>query len=412
MDEKTVRQELVHNLEEWSLTGDRGKSHREHRRHILKKGVVQFDEENASATFEHLRNEIFPEEYSDAIRFFFRRELRGSSDRLHYRTRDELAGAHEYKVKPYYRRYDRRDRSRVVGYGVKDKFKKITFWDLDPLERFSFTFDGLLESEVRFENWFLGEEAAAEGMVFEAILACHAIYKEACFHCKSRKSLRWNGGEDTSWMDLVCISCNSTYEVKTKASMEKCESELERNQIRGGSYANYWKHRNAIRDENQKMFLVVLPRQWTANRSGKLVRPVSCWEIDHVMPVVNASCFRPISPPSGATVRQQERYKILPLKSMIKLKRAVAEGVHWFSLEKWETSIEYGSIMEEVFIEYYSREEFDRIESKILGSSDSASEEAQNQVQMVPENVVGKLKADLENMKVGNDDNEDWEDIF
>ena len=204
--------------------------------------------------------------------------------------------------------------------------------------------------------------------------------------------------------------------------MEKCESEYESTWIRGGSYLNYWKHRNAIEDKNQKMFLVILPRQWTVNRSGKNVRPVTCQEIDHVLPLVKPSCFRPIKLPKlpphvKSTSKQRERYKILPLGTKVKLKKASRDEIHWFSLEKWEPPIMYEAIMEEVFIERYSREEYKRLESNYFNSSDDKSEkikttEAHENPEESDNMKIARLKADLEDMKKSGNDDEDWEDIF
>lgn len=424
MDEKAVRQELVYNLEEWGLTNSDDKRHRTYRHHILNEVIAQFHEKNTSATFEHLKSEVFPKDYSEAIRFFFRHDLQESRNRLVYSSVDRLEEVDDFKAKPYYRRYDKRDKSKVFGYGITDRFRKVTKADLDPIDRFLWVFEKKgSEAERIFRDWFLCEESAMlEGKVFEAVLACHAIYKEACFHCKRRNSLRWNGGPDTSWMDLVCITCNSTFEVKTKASMERCETELERNLISGGSYYNFWRHRNAIRDnKNQKMFLVVLPRPWTMNRSGRLVRPVSCFEIEYILPVVRSSCFRPIKPPPGITKEQKERYKILPLRSLVKLKTAPVEKAHWFSLE-WEPPIEWGLIMEQVFIEHYSKKEFDRLEAMYFVDSSSSEggdnnggekhEQKQTEADVEPENTVERLKAELEKMKLCSDADEDWETMF
>lgn len=418
MDE-AVRRELKHELDEWDLGEHYSKSHKELRLHIVKEGVAQFKARSKSATFEHLKSQTFPRSYTNAIRFFFTQELQGSADRLQCTRRDTLSDIDNYGSRPLSRRYDKKNTSVVYNNFVKDKFKKVPRASLDPLERFSFTFGELSEPAVRFEQWFLCDEAAALGMVFEAVLACHAIHKEACFHCKNRNSLRWNGGDNTSWMNLVCISCNSTYEIKTKASMEKCESEYESSWIRGGSYLNYWKHRNAIEGtRTQKMFLVILPRQWTVNRSGKFVRPVTCQEIDHVIPLVKPSCFRPIKFPKlpprvKVTSKQRERYKILPLASKVKLKKASVNEIHWFSLEKWEPPIDYSTIMEEVFINHYSREEFERLESEYFYSSHDESEKTKTKEtqEESAEMKVARLKADLENMKVGNDE-EDWEGNF
>ena len=193
MDEKSVRRELVHELDEWDLNEQCSKSHKELRLYILKEGVAQFKERSKTATFEHLKSQVFPSSYVKAITFFFAQELEESAVRLQYTLRDSLDDIDDFRSRPLSRRYDKKNTSVVYNNFVRDKFKKLPRACLDPLERFSFTFGELCEPEVRFRQWFLCDEAAALGMVFEAVLACHAIHKEACFHCKNRKfpAMEW-----------------------------------------------------------------------------------------------------------------------------------------------------------------------------------------------------------------------------
>ena len=212
-------------------------------------------------------------------------------------------------------------------------------------------------------------------------------------------------------MDMVCIACHSTYEVKTKESMEKCESHFERNRIPGGSYRNYWRHRNAIHDpKTQKMFLVVLPREWTSNKAGKKFRPVYCMEIDQVIPAIKASCFRPIKPPPTLTKQEQERYKMLPLRGDVVAKSGTRQV--WFQLEKWEPPIDYGQIMQQVFIKHYSQEEFDHIETLSSGEEESSAVGNTQPIQEDTEDTVRRLKMEVEVMKLGDQNEDDWESMY
>lgn len=92
------------------------------------------------------------------------------------------------------------------------------------------------ENEYWFQRWVTSDDAAALGIVFEAILACHAIQFEACFNCTVRKSLSWSGASGTAWQeDLVCIKCKSLYyEAKIK---EAAISNGMRTIVRGSSFS-------------------------------------------------------------------------------------------------------------------------------------------------------------------------------
>ena len=121
------------------------------------------------------------------------------------------------------------------------------------------------------------------------------------------------------------------------------------------------------RDQRQesKIFVVILPRRWNMNRTGKFVRPVLCAEIDHVIPEVTSGYFHPMKPPPGLTKRQQKWYRAHQLRSIVKLK---GETTHWFSLEKKWEAIVYGEIMVQVFIERHTQADFDRIDAMLCGS--------------------------------------------
>lgn len=133
---------------------------------------------------------------------------------------------------------------KVTTYRRKKEYKSYSYdEELDLLYRF--TFRTISKGENLFRRWFVDDNKDAEdGLLFEAIVACHALQHESCYNCKGRNVLRWNGGDDSSWQDIVC-------EVKTKANVEKVDEALRRNKISGGSFSGWYKVNNA-RNVNQK----------------------------------------------------------------------------------------------------------------------------------------------------------------
>ena len=96
----------------------------------------------------------------------------------------------------------------------------------------------------------------------EAIVCCHALKNIPCTNCKLLKALRWAGGGKSSWQDMICIECGATYEIKTKASMEKVETALKHNRIQGGSFRAWCELINS-QPTTIKRYLVILPRTFT-----------------------------------------------------------------------------------------------------------------------------------------------------
>ncbi|KAL7524794.1 hypothetical protein ACHAWF_001090 [Thalassiosira exigua] len=174
---------------------------------------------------------------------------------------DRLGAGGPYS--PFCRWYDRIT-GQVVDYKIRHDFKAFSSSQLEPMTRFQFRQTAI--EKLLFERWFIGgNEAAEEGVLFEAILACHALQSESCFNCKCRNALRWNGGGAASWQDIVCIKCKATYEIKTKADQEKVEKAFKYNNINGGSFSAWCELRNS-KQTTQKTYLVVLPRKFTFNR--------------------------------------------------------------------------------------------------------------------------------------------------
>ena len=152
-------------------------------------------------------------------------------------------------------------------------------------------------------------------------------------NCKGRNSLRWYGGSNSSWQDLICTACHSMYEVKSKATMEKVESTFKYNKISAGSFERFCSLYNSPKNPNQKMFLVVLPRSDTLNRRREVVHPVYVAEIDTAKPKLCESSFN-------------NKRTSMSLKTNVSLK--LHTKARWFDLPPPEF-VDIGSIKEKVY---------------------------------------------------------------
>ena len=126
--------------------------------------------------------------------------------------------------RPPYLVYPRKDDPReLTSPKKKFEYKKFSKQQLDPFHRFS-VIQYPSKLEYFYDCWVVADEdARLGGLVFEALVSSHAIHSEPCFHCKCRKSLRWNGGPLTPWTDLVYLHCDSAFEIKSKEGMEAIE---------------------------------------------------------------------------------------------------------------------------------------------------------------------------------------------
>ena len=212
---------------------------------------------------------------------------------------DELK-LHDIYPEPYYRLRDRQT-GKVYAYKKKDAFKMYTPEQLDPLRRWKF--DLISYEEHLFERWFVDDDHASKlGTLMEALVACHALASEACYNCKFRKTLRWNGGGSGSWQDMLCIECGkikdkfhrvllrhmvaslksynilvgATYEVKTKKDIEAVEKTLMRNSLQGGSFSAWCQLKASKQQASIPTYLVLLPRHFTQNRKLESSKFYSC----------------------------------------------------------------------------------------------------------------------------------------
>ena len=306
---------------------------------------------------------------------------------------------------PFWRVYHTESK-RFLGYRLKREFKGFKLEQLDPFRRFSFP--TCSESMYWYNRWFESTKDAEAGIIFEARFACYALQHQACYSCHCR-SLRWNGGSKASWQDLVCIVCKSTYELKTRATMETIDKNFRKNEIRGGSYSRYRELVNVSKKgPEEKMFMVLLPRQYTYNQNREKCHRVYIAEIDKVLPRVAVTSFNA---------------NIKPMRLSSKVSVKLFTKRHWFDLPKTEP-IEYTQILENLFIEKFSKEELQRLQklSKSVdktetmtpssGGSEQTLDRTAPSIEEPKIDEVERLKEELQSMKVGDDNVDDWEDMF
>ncbi|GFH55984.1 hypothetical protein CTEN210_12460 [Chaetoceros tenuissimus] len=242
---------------------------------------------------------------------------------------------------------------RVTTYRRKKEYKSYSCEELDPLYRF--TFRKIPKEQNLFRRWFVDDnQDAKDGNLFEAIVACHALPHESCYNCKGRNVLRWNGGDGSSWQDIVCVSCKCVYEVKTKANIEKVDEALRRNKISGGSFSRWCKLKN-VTQMNKKSFLLFYHESYS-----KKVFPVQIAEISYVLPSIWPGTFNRLR-------------SLVTLKSTISVKPNTR--AKWFDIPLKGETIYMEEIAERLFIERFSKQVYDEFSDEYFlpDSSDEVS---------------------------------------
>jgi hypothetical protein len=360
MNDKEISIELSHSLSEWGVPKD--EAHLEFRRGVILVGIGCFRARgNDSSSIKDLSSpssrrrlcniNIVLTDITAAYEFYLQHE-------------DIVAPMFCYEdminmdaSEPYYRWYN--ISTRKIEYKLKPKFRGISSKYLDPFDRFRY--EEMSNEEHFFNKWLVdtGNAAKIGGKLMEVSLACHIHRYEACFHCNSKKSIRWNGGSNSSWQDLVCLACNATYEVNTKSNMEAVESAFRLNKIIGGSFEEFCTIRNS--QLQPKMFCVLLPRKSIAKDPHNQVYPVYVAEITKGVPQLYHAAFN-------------KRLPKLRFKTRISV--SLNTKKKWFDLPMPSTSVDVGGIGRKVFIDRFSIGKYREMKNIYFGDhNDSSSDD-------------------------------------
>ena len=353
MNEIEISIELSHSLGEWALLPSSGgdKTHERFRAGAIIVAREYFrariDSSSIIASFQALRNDKFPAcDISKSFEHCLRYE-EATSPIFCYEQQDKK-GINMEAIAPKYRWYN--TQTRQIEYKLKPKFRGIPFPDLDPFSRFHF--EEISKPELFFTKWIVDNNDRNNTEIGEKLMKSY-LYLLAlqddelgCFHCKRKKSLRWNGRSKASWHDLVCIECNAMYMIKTKSNMNAVEAAFRFNKISGGSFEEFCKLHNSL--ELPKMFLVLLPRKSIVNDAGNKVYPVYIAEILSGVPQLYHGAFNKNLP-------------LLRLKTHISVDLFTKK--RWFDLPMQDMSVDIGAIAKRVLIERFSMKTFRALET-------------------------------------------------
>ena len=231
--------------------------------HPLIKCVDSISEENI----------VFPKDSNSAIRFLLEDMLNDvveENNKVYTNIAEDKIGM-DYA--PYFRHGS-------GNYYRQRDFRRFSDDELDPLKRF--TKHQLLPQEYLHLMW--SDEDSLSGNIFEALVSSYVIYNKPCHHCSSADAIRWNGGfgQSSSWADLVCLRCYSTYEIKSKRNMDKIEKGF-RYGFQGSSYRTFHKYPPV---SNASRYLVVVSR--TPSATG---HKVVIAKIEEVTPRLSSLSF-------------------------------------------------------------------------------------------------------------------------
>jgi len=382
MNLNEVKEELQHSLNEWGLQ----ERHFNFRQTVLRCGVEMASDVGSDVNYQDAKKDTFPLNISDAYEKVLKSDIESFTYSNLYLCHDKLdvGGFGE----PFSRWYDNRAvPQRVTDYRKKPNYKRFSNTELDPLQRYEF--HKVTKSKFFFNRWFFEDDKDSEqGTLFESWISCHALQHESCFNCKARNSLRWYGGNTSSWQDFVCTACHSMYEVKSKATMEKVERTFKFNNISAGSFKRFCSLYNSPKRPNQKMFLVILPRSYTMNRRREAVHPVYVAEIDTAKPKLCESTFN-------------SKQTSVSLKTNVSMK--LHTKTRWFDLPRPEF-VDIAAIKEKVFIDMFGRECWE----VLAGNSSVPAEDLTGESSVEESPNEYDLQAELEKLQIqGNWDDDD-----
>lgn len=227
--------------------------------------------------------------------------------------------------------------------GLKQVFKARQFQHiskalLKPLDRFSRT---AMTRKEYFQFLFFRENPLRSvGHFYEAIVAHHVVHNNTC--CKSCghvSTLKLAGGFSNPWSDLICVKCQSTYEIKSKKTSAQIEQAIfSKHGINGGSFPHFCdlKKKHEDKPEAKQFLMLVSRRPEYAPGSWDKYTKVHVAEIDRVLPTMNTKSFaNPIK---------------IKLRSSIYVKKETYQR-NWLRIP--ECKFDQEKICREVFDEYF-----------------------------------------------------------
>ena len=229
----------------------------------------------------------------DAFRFLLENEIHTTRtkfgiirDQLHFRTRNglnEKLSIVEHDRELYGRPY-KKDRSGNIS--LREGFGAVSLYDvLEPFDRFKWI---RLSKRESFYESFVTNKNTLGGYVFETMVAWKMEHSNVkCKSCKTA-NLKWSGGSDSPWMDVVCTHCNSTYEIKSRRTCTHGFHQMRNGKLEGGSFSSFGileKHfRNSVQTRH---YCVVVGRESINNTFYR----ASVGMISKVLPIVNTKTF-------------------------------------------------------------------------------------------------------------------------
>jgi len=275
----------------------------------------------------------------------------------------------------------------------RPEYVKCSSKELDPFNRFEAV--EYPKAEYFFRIWFDEKLSFINGNVFEAIVSCHAIHKENCYNCKSRRALQWIGGGSTNelWGDMICSKCNALYEIKSRKSLQKIDNCFSKYNTQSGSFRRYYRNENVHR--HYKKYLVMVSRVETYISKG-FFWPVEIAEIDSVLPCLKDSSFIKRGTSIG---------------TIIKVKTNTRK--RWFNIPHLK-DLDFLYLAKDVFRQCFTKETYEAFEFrrenewKVLNNIENGKEIIKKED---AKSSINDLRCELEALNNGCDDN-DWESNF
>ena len=188
----------------------------------------------------------------------------------------------------------------------------------NPLTRFSVR---QISKRENFEKHYSNYDAVS-GNVMEAMVVyyLHKSTKLECKSCKMKNAWKWGGGSGGPWKDVYCSNCNSTYEIKSKGTINDVMTFTEPNSVRklyGGSFRDFLKIRaQSKNDDKRKQYVLLVNREPEELMSRKFHR-VYIAEIIKVTPAVKPKTFAKLYSKDEMSLKSEIHHKAFDEKAWL-----------------------------------------------------------------------------------------------